>query len=234
MTAVTAGWILSVLGALSFFVAGWLVARRRSAGAATPVRELADLEDALTAERERARVTVEQLEGALAAEKTRATGAELAVVAERARVERVLRDRDANHSELLAVRRQLEVGRHEAPVRRRAITAVGPDGLRGLVERVCQLRSIHAAVVADEQGLVVASAGDHGDALAAMGRHLANEGQRLRDLLPIAEVQEVFVRDDHDVTVTIRPLQEQGHDLALITLGIGAQDLSSVLGARAS
>src|SRR5262249_38708537 len=92
-----------------------------------------------------------------------------------------------------------------------------------LVQRVSEVRSVRAAVVTDELGLVVASAGEYSDVLAAYGRHLADEGQRVRELLPLRTIRELTVHDDRDVTMTVRPLPVADSKLALVTLGVGAE-----------
>jgi len=97
------------------------------------------------------------------------------------------------------------------------------SSLQQLVQRVSEVRSVRAAVITDELGLVVASTGEYSDVLAAYGRHLADEGQRVRELLPLRTIRELTVHDDRDVTMTVRPLPVADSNLALVTLGVGAE-----------
>jgi chromosome segregation ATPase len=101
--------------------------------------------------------------------------------------------------------------------------AVSAGSLQELVERVGGLKTVRAAVITDELGLVVAATGEYSDVLAAFGRHLADEGQRVRELLPLHDIRQLSVHDDHDVTMTVRPLSVGDYNLALVTLGIGVE-----------
>src|SRR5262249_26359036 len=92
------------------------------------------------------------------------------------------------------------------------------DALQTIVDRETRRERIHSAVIADELGLVVVSSGgsaEFGDALAAFGAYLAEVGQKTCDVLPLHEVREVVVRDDHDVTLTVSPIEVVDTTLAL-------------------
>jgi predicted regulator of Ras-like GTPase activity (Roadblock/LC7/MglB family) len=78
-------------------------------------------------------------------------------------------------------------------------------------------------VIADELGLLVAASSatnEYNDALAALGAYLADVGSRTRDILPLRKLRHVVVCDDHDVTLTVRPLAMDDPGLALVTLAV--------------
>lgn len=95
--------------------------------------------------------------------------------------------------------------------------------LQTIVDAETRTGRAKSAVIADELGLLVASSGtdsEYVDALAAMGAYLADVGTKTRDVLPLHKVLQVVVRDEHDVTLTVRPLTADDPGLALVTLAI--------------
>jgi len=97
--------------------------------------------------------------------------------------------------------------------------------LQTIVDTETQFGGAKSAVIADELGLLVAASGatnEYNDALAALGAYLADVGTKTRDVLPLNEVRQVVVRDDHDVTLTVRPLATDDPGLALVTLAVEA------------
>jgi hypothetical protein len=98
------------------------------------------------------------------------------------------------------------------------------DVLQSLVEQVSSLADIRCAVIADELGLVVASHGELGEEVAAVGALFGRAGLQAQQVLPLRNVQRVIVEDDQNVVLTLRPLGSGGADdaeLALITLAVG-------------
>lgn len=98
------------------------------------------------------------------------------------------------------------------------------DVLQALVDGLSGSSGIRCAVVADDLGLVVASRGEWGDEVAAVGALFGRAGLQAQKVLPLHKVQRVTVEDDQNVTLTLRPLQTDGSvegDLALITLAVG-------------
>ena len=97
------------------------------------------------------------------------------------------------------------------------------NALQSIVDTETETGRAKSAVIADELGLVVAASGlvhEYGDALAALGAYLADVGTKTRDVLPLHEVRQVVVRDDHDMTLTVRPLATEDPGLALVTLTV--------------
>jgi predicted regulator of Ras-like GTPase activity (Roadblock/LC7/MglB family) len=112
--------------------------------------------------------------------------------------------------------------RIDAPERTVAITSLG-SALQSIVDSEARSDSVKNAVIADELGLLVAASGsshEYCDALAALGAYLADVGTKTRDVLPLHEVRQVVVRDDRDMTLTVRPLAAAEPGLALVTLAI--------------
>jgi predicted regulator of Ras-like GTPase activity (Roadblock/LC7/MglB family) len=95
------------------------------------------------------------------------------------------------------------------------------DVLRKLLDRETQDGRLAGAVIADELGLVVASTGEYGDALAAYGAVLAGLGTKTREALPLNQLRQVIVQDDHDMTLTVRPIVSAEDHFALVTLAAG-------------
>lgn len=113
--------------------------------------------------------------------------------------------------------------RIDAPERN--ISTLG-SALQSIVDSEAQSSSVKNAVIADELGLLVAASGsshEYCDALAALGAYLADVGTKTRDVLPLHEVRQVVVRDDRDMTLTVRPLAAAEPGLALVTLAVEPQ-----------
>ena len=109
---------------------------------------------------------------------------------------------------------------HASPVRLEQGSASG-DMLRQLLDRETGGSQLAGAVIADELGLVVASTGEYGDALAAYGAVLAGLGTKTSEALPLHELRQVIVQDDHDMTLTVRPIATSDEHYALVTLAAG-------------
>jgi predicted regulator of Ras-like GTPase activity (Roadblock/LC7/MglB family) len=98
--------------------------------------------------------------------------------------------------------------------------------LQTIVDTETRLGRAKSAVIADELGLLVAASStsnassEYYDALAALGAYLAEVGTRTQDILPLRNLSQVIVRDDHDVTLTVRPLATDDPGLALVTLAV--------------
>ncbi|HET6336517.1 MAG TPA: hypothetical protein VFG30_25010 [Polyangiales bacterium] len=95
--------------------------------------------------------------------------------------------------------------------------------LQTIVDTETRLGRAKSAVIADELGLLVAASSatnEYNDALAALGAYLADVGSKTRDILPLRKLRHVVVCDDHDVTLTVRPLAMDDPGLALVTLAV--------------
>jgi predicted regulator of Ras-like GTPase activity (Roadblock/LC7/MglB family) len=105
--------------------------------------------------------------------------------------------------------------------------SLDPDGfatgdiLRQILDRETKDSRLTGAVIADELGLVVASTGEYGDALAAYGAVLAGLGTKTREALPLNQLRQVVVTDDQDMTLTVRPISAAEDNFALVTLATG-------------
>jgi hypothetical protein len=93
--------------------------------------------------------------------------------------------------------------------------------LQALVDELAGGAQIRAVVVADELGLVVAASGENGDELAAAGVVIVHAGARVGQLLPVGKLRKLIMQDEHDLTVTVRPLDDENGNLSLVTLGLG-------------
>jgi len=99
--------------------------------------------------------------------------------------------------------------------------------LQGMVDRISQLEGIRSAVLGDDLGLVVVSAGALDEELAAVGAMMVGAMSPARQMLPLQGVRRVTVEDDHDTRVTARRLltgeEDLTSDLVLVTLTMGAE-----------
>jgi cell division septum initiation protein DivIVA len=93
-----------------------------------------------------------------------------------------------------------------------------PDVLKRMVERIARIECVRSAAVVETNGLVLASSGERGDALAAFGNYIRDAASRSTRLLPLGVADEVIVRDVHGVVFSSRTLGRPEAELALITL----------------
>jgi hypothetical protein len=247
-------WLASVAGAALFFVAGLLAGRGRRGPVTIEAVTAADFATPAPSVEPNLAALGEQLAGARAAEARQRAAAERAVHdlgAARAQVERLRIDLMRAHKQgsdletehrtaaaaLGDTRGQLAKLREElasakaatrtasrTPLTVRAAGLKAGDVLQALVDRVSGAAEIRCAVVADDLGLVVASHGELGDEVAAVGALFGRAGLQAQKVLPLRKVQRVTVEDDQNVTLTLRPLQTDESvegDLALITLAVG-------------
>jgi chromosome segregation ATPase len=77
-----------------------------------------------------------------------------------------------------------------------------------------------SAVVSDEQGLVIAGAGEHAEALAAIGALLLQLSERAEGLLPVQGLASARVTDVNGATVEAKGFTEG--PMLLVTLGVRA------------
>jgi len=98
----------------------------------------------------------------------------------------------------------------------------GFDGrsLQRFVDDAVRSPSVSAAALTDELGFLVASNGEHAEALAAFGAYLTEAGGRACGLLPMHAVQRVSVQDDTGITLTARTVASTPNELVLVTLGV--------------
>lgn len=150
---------------------------------------------------------------------------------ENARLRGVERELERNRREVEALSQEAQRLRatafHRAPSKSQPkLTVKGSSGdaLQSIVDAEIGRGGAKSAVIADELGLVVASSGagdEYGDALAAFGAYLAEVGEKTRSVLPLQALRQVTVRDDHDMTLTVRPLESgEQPGLALVTLAV--------------
>jgi hypothetical protein len=245
-------WLASALGATLFFVAGWLAGRSGRAplvarAALPPLPLPPSLEPQLAALREqlagsqtqhaRDRSTLERVTHDLGAARASVERLRIDLMRSQKQSRDLESERHLSVTELGAARGQLARLREElratrqsqrasrAPLQVQATGNKAGDVLQALVDGVSGSAEIRCAVVADDLGLVVASHGELGDEVAAVGALFGRAGLQAQKVLPLHNVQRVTVEDDQNVTLTLRPLVTDGGvegDLALITLAVGA------------
>lgn len=81
----------------------------------------------------------------------------------------------------------------------------GPS-VRDILERIVSLEGVHVALVADDFGLVIDSAGDSlpAESIAAISSLIAHLGPRVRDVLPMGQVTSVTLVDDNGLVLETR------------------------------
>ncbi|HEX6240622.1 MAG TPA: hypothetical protein VFZ61_07010 [Polyangiales bacterium] len=228
MNPVLWAWALSITGAVLFFIAGSCWTLRRNSRELTRLRgeqkaqsdELARAHD----EREQLRAALTDLEqGALAdttreRDQLRDTQSKVQRVARKALARAGQAERQVE--ELVTELRTKPKGHSSLPP---PVVDAGARGeaLRSILDQETSGYSFTGAVITDDQGLIVASTGEYGDALAAYGAFLAGVGEKSRSELPLHELRQVVIQDDHDATLTVRPLASADDHLALVTLALG-------------
>jgi len=244
-------WLASAVGAASFFIAGWLAGRGRRVpvvitapvtdDVVTPGPLLGPEVALLRADLAAAQVThandrgtIEQISHDLGAARAQVERLRIDLM----RAQKQSTDLQTEHkSELGMARGQVAKMREElatarqirasarVPLTVRAAGHKAGDVLQALVDGVSGQAEIRCAVVADDLGLVVASHGELGDEVAAVGALFGRAGLQAQKVLPLHKVQRVTVEDDQNCTLTLRPLQTDESvegDLALITLAVGS------------
>jgi predicted regulator of Ras-like GTPase activity (Roadblock/LC7/MglB family) len=227
MTPVVWAWLLSLSGAALFFGAGSVFALSRSALRSSRERQ----------RRDRERAELDRALRAVLAERERDRGTLAAAMSERDRlqaaqaaVEKSAREANARADqawrEVADLVEQMRSKRKALPSERRVVldAGAGGDALRTILDKETRGNGFAGAVIADGLGLVVAATGEYGDALAAYGAFLAGVGAKTRDALPLSELRQVIVQDDHDMTLTVRPIASADDNLALVTLAAGRRN----------
>lgn len=247
-------WLASAAGAALFFVAGLLIGRGRNAPARPVVAattaeltpppalesDLRTLRQQLATAREehaREQATAQQTARDIRAVQDHVERLRIDLMRAQKQGSDLDTDNQTKLRELNEVRTQLQRMRQELAAAKAAsqppartpltVQAAGHkagDVLQALVDRVSGSAGVRCAVVADDLGLVVASHGELGDEVAAVGALFGRAGLQAQKVLPLRKVQRVTVEDDQDVTLTLRPLQTDESvegDLALITLAVG-------------
>lgn len=107
-----------------------------------------------------------------------------------------------------------------ASVRRSDLVVVGV--LEHMVQRIAHITGVRAAAVIENNGLVLASSGDRGDALASFGTALREAASRAKRPSPLGHADEILVRDMQGVVFSSRMLGKPEAELALVTLASAA------------
>ncbi|MCU0665000.1 MAG: hypothetical protein MUC50_22095 [Myxococcota bacterium] len=97
--------------------------------------------------------------------------------------------------------------------------------VRDILERIAALDGVHVALVADDFGLVIDSAGKSlpPESIAAISSLIAHLGPRVRDVLPMGQVTSVTLIDDHGLVLETRYFELLGTKCAVAV----ARDQSS-------
>jgi chromosome segregation ATPase len=144
---------------------------------------------------------------------------------------RKLTETEAELEELRARNEQLRVevsslraqGLARTPARLPEASISGA-GLNRLVEQLLARGEAHCATLADELGLVVAAAGDHAEAMAAMSAFYTQLDQKTRDILPLGPLRRLVLADENGLQFTAQPIATESGPLMLATISSG--DLS--------
>lgn len=220
MTALHIAWIVSTSGAILFFAAGFLLARRNAP-------ELVSVDDVVIpppappAEEPGVVAALHQELGQLRTElRARA-------IHEQALTEQVV----ALQTEVRELRSR------PAPTAGRPLSSTRPpsrpptarpdgrftsDDLAALLDRVSG-RKTRTVALADELGLPIVGSGDDVSALAAFAAYVADIGRKSRVYLPLGGLTRITLEDDGDAQVTAFP-HDTGTDsrLILVSLTSGA------------
>jgi predicted regulator of Ras-like GTPase activity (Roadblock/LC7/MglB family) len=226
-------WILSIAGALAFFAAGVLAARR---GKRVPLERALSEVSALGEDRQRLADEVTRLWHELSEVKRArppsdpgAKDVELDLLRRRVAEAGELREENARlRAQLTQLRKAppppapAPAPKHvshphvmpRAPVRLATQPALAQ--LDGIVAELRRDPNVASAVISDEMGLLVAGGGDGAETMAALGGYLAGVGVRAQDLLHLDAAARVIVEDDHGKVLTATRLP--GAPLVAVTL----------------
>lgn len=194
MSPMVTAWVVSAVGAVAFFAAGFLFGRarvrqREAEAGVEDGRVRAEAHD--RAEALAARVA--SLEGELQAAQTR-------ILPRPARPpSRPLRS----------------VPRGTNGPRRTS------DDLAELLGRMGSGQQMRAVALADELGLPIVGNGEDIASLAAFAGYMADIGRKGRDIVSLGVLRRVTVEDENDTTVTTSIVETGGATLALVTLTDG-------------
>ena len=139
-------------------------------------------------------------------------------------------ERDRLRSSVAELEQEAQLSKARHSSRPPVLVDVGARGaaLRDILDEETRGNGFTGAVITDGMGLIVASTGEYGDALAAYGAFLADVGAKTRDALPLHDLRQVIVQDDHDSILTVRPITSAEDNLALVTLAPGRHDGAGV------
>lgn len=102
------------------------------------------------------------------------------------------------------------------------------NSLQHAIKQLLDEECTQSAVLADEIGLVVASAGEHSDALAAVSAIYSRVGLKLCEILPLSTLHRVILVDDKERHFTTLPINTSVGQLMLATLSIGPLDTTKL------
>ncbi|MBX7116355.1 MAG: hypothetical protein K1X64_18665 [Myxococcaceae bacterium] len=221
MSPVLVSWVASVFGAALFFAAGFFAFRRSAATRHSQAQQAhqklsATLEDTVEQVHQRdqaSRALTSQLE------KLRQENATLKAAADMERLKQSTALTAREVQVTLGPSRRLKgvASLVDAPV------VLNGRELQSLVERIAREGGVLSAVIADDMGLLVASAGAHAEALGALGAFMGPVSQKAQQLLPIHDVVEVVLHDEQQSRITLRRLKTAQTDLVLALMTDGAQ-----------
>ena len=83
------------------------------------------------------------------------------------------------------------------------------------------IEGCQAAVLADEQGLLVAGIGEYEENLAAIAAVCNEVGDRMGDILPFGKLQEMQMMDENGLTTTVYSVPVDTQWLTLVLLSVG-------------
>lgn len=226
MNPLFTSWVASLFGAVLFFAAGFFAFRRNAATLHSQTQQAheklsAALKDIVERD-EASRVLTSQLE------RLRQENLSLKSAID---IERLKQStpRDVQVPPVPPRKLKAVAALVDAPV------TVNGRELQSLVERIERERGVLAAVIADEMGLLVASAGVHSEALGALGAFMGSVSQKARQLLPLQDVVEVVMHDVQQSRITLRRLKTAQSDLVLAVMADSTQSVTvSELMQRAS
>lgn len=215
--------VLSVLGALLFFSAGFSFGLLKSGKAheragAVLEQDWAARESVL---RETAMRESEARETALRESEAREAALRESAARQRA-AEAVAHERAAEIARLKAAVAELEQRAAKDPVSlplAQLDATTGATTFQGILGRLGKTKGLRAAVLGDALGLPIASLGDHSDSLAGFCGFISQAASKARDFLQLGSIRRVIIEDERMATLTACSVT--GSDIFLATLTSG-------------
>lgn len=100
-------------------------------------------------------------------------------------------------------------------------SAVFGDTLDSLLASVTSSQGSRGAVIADEDGFLVAGIGDHLDALGVVAALCDEMAGKVPGMLPVSAMKRTEIVDENDVTIRVEPFAIASDRLILVSLSVG-------------
>jgi predicted regulator of Ras-like GTPase activity (Roadblock/LC7/MglB family) len=96
------------------------------------------------------------------------------------------------------------------------------ESLDSFLVPLAEREGYRAAVLADQQGLLIAGTGEHAKELAVVAALYDEMASKVPEDLPLSHLQEIHMVDENAVTLAVQPLSVAADRLILVSLSVGS------------